>query len=67
MNHAMVAVGYNATAGVGSPDSYWIIRNSWGLWGDKGYVKVGANVAWQRLASSVHDTWVPLTAHQTDR
>lgn len=29
INHAMVVVGYNATAGVGSPDSYWIIRNSW--------------------------------------
>ena len=30
VNHAMLLVGYNATAGVGSPDSYWIIRNSWG-------------------------------------
>ena len=29
INHAMLLVGYNATAGVGSPDSYWIIRNSW--------------------------------------
>lgn len=39
-NHAMVIVGYNSTAGVGSPDSYWIIRNSWGTWGDAGYIKV---------------------------
>lgn len=25
-----VIAGYNATAGMGSKDSYWIIRNSWG-------------------------------------
>ena len=25
-----VIVGYDATAGMGSPNSYWIIRNSWG-------------------------------------
>lgn len=28
-NHAMIVVGYDATAGVGSPKSYWIIKNSW--------------------------------------
>ena len=36
----MIVVGYDATAGVGSPESYWIIRNSWGTWGEAGYVKV---------------------------
>ncbi|KAL4443763.1 hypothetical protein ABPG75_011500 [Micractinium tetrahymenae] len=42
INHAMVIVGYNKTAGIGSPNSYWIIRNSWGAWGDgnSGYIKV---------------------------
>ncbi|KAL4434211.1 hypothetical protein ABPG75_000652 [Micractinium tetrahymenae] len=40
VNHAMILVGYNKTAGVGSPLSYWIIRNSWGLWGEGGFVKV---------------------------
>ncbi|KAI3428261.1 hypothetical protein D9Q98_006640 [Chlorella vulgaris] len=39
-NHAMIIVGYNATAGIGSPDSYFIVRNSWGNWGvDGGYIK----------------------------
>jgi hypothetical protein len=41
VNHAMAVVGYNATAGVGSPDSYWIVRNSWGAgWGEGGYARV---------------------------
>ncbi|KAL4443790.1 hypothetical protein ABPG75_011527 [Micractinium tetrahymenae] len=40
INHAMVVVGYNASAGIGSADSYWIVRNSWGTWGDNGYIKV---------------------------
>jgi hypothetical protein len=36
-----VIVGYNATAGIGSPDSYFIVRNSWGNWGvEGGYIKV---------------------------
>ena len=28
-NHAMLVVGYDASEGLGSPNSYWIIRNSW--------------------------------------
>ncbi|EFN59889.1 hypothetical protein CHLNCDRAFT_132900 [Chlorella variabilis] len=40
-NHAMIVVGYDATAGVGSPKSYWIIKNSWGSdWGEAGYARV---------------------------
>jgi C1A family cysteine protease len=33
-------VGYDATAGVGSPRSYWIVRNSWGNWGEGGYARI---------------------------
>jgi C1A family cysteine protease len=30
-------VGYNATAGVGNANSYWIVKNSWGTgWMDNG-------------------------------
>jgi hypothetical protein len=29
VNHGMVVVGYNKTAGLGTPGSYWIVRNSW--------------------------------------
>lgn len=40
-NHAMLIVGYNATAGVGAPGSYWLLRNSWGAdWGEEGHVRV---------------------------
>ncbi|KAL4433258.1 hypothetical protein ABPG77_003306 [Micractinium sp. CCAP 211/92] len=40
-NHAMVVVGYNATAGVGAPGSYWLLRNSWGAdWGEEGHIRV---------------------------
>lgn len=40
-----IIVGYNKTAGVGSPDSYWIIRNSWGNWGDGESLNVGRAAA----------------------
>ncbi|PSC67255.1 cathepsin L 1 precursor [Micractinium conductrix] len=30
LNHAMLVVGYNRTAGVGHPESYFLLRNSWG-------------------------------------
>ncbi|KAL4448347.1 hypothetical protein ABPG75_005566 [Micractinium tetrahymenae] len=40
-NHAMLIIGYNATAGIGAPNSYWIFRNSWGAdWGEQGHVRV---------------------------
>jgi len=41
IDHAVQVVGYNA------PQSYWIVRNSWGTtWGEEGYINVeyGANV-----------------------
>lgn len=40
LDHAVLVVGY-AFAGVGSPNSYWIILNSWGTgWGDNGYMRM---------------------------
>ncbi|EFN57070.1 hypothetical protein CHLNCDRAFT_143823 [Chlorella variabilis] len=35
-----VIVGYNATKGVGSNESYWIVRNQWGDWGEAGHIRV---------------------------
>jgi len=38
-DHAVVLVGFNATA----PVPYWIIRNSWGeSWGEGGYVRLAS-------------------------
>jgi cathepsin H len=43
VNHAVVAVGYGATDGDGTP--YWIVRNSWGTsWGLDGYFLIRRGV-----------------------
>jgi C1A family cysteine protease len=40
INHAVTAVGYNASAST----PYYIVRNSWGeSWGNGGYVLIGAS------------------------
>jgi hypothetical protein len=40
INHAITAVGYNASAST----PYYIVRNSWGeSWGQDGYILVGAS------------------------
>jgi hypothetical protein len=38
INHAMLAVGYLWTGD--ATTSYWIIKNSWGSWGEAGYVRM---------------------------
>lgn len=36
VNHAVALFGYKA-----GPDSYWLIRNSWGRdWGEKGFIRL---------------------------
>ena len=38
INHAIMAVGYNADA----QEPYYIVRNSWGAsWGQGGYIQLG--------------------------
>lgn len=36
LNHAVNIVGWNDNGG----DGYWIMRNSWGNWGENGYARV---------------------------
>jgi len=36
MDHAVQLVGYGTDAGM----DYWLVRNSWGNWGEKGYMRV---------------------------
>ncbi|KAL7529998.1 hypothetical protein ACHAXR_003261 [Thalassiosira sp. AJA248-18] len=40
IDHAVVIVGYNATA----PTPYWKLRNSWGVgWGEEGHFRIAMN------------------------
>lgn len=36
LNHAVQVVGYGTEGRTG----YWLVRNSWGSWGEKGYIRV---------------------------
>ena len=38
VNHAMTIIGYSTGTSEGD---YWIVQNSWGYWGDGGYIKIG--------------------------
>lgn len=37
LNHAVVLVGYGTESG----QDYYILRNSWGNWGESGYMRIG--------------------------
>lgn len=55
INHAVDVVGYGEIDGVG----YWKVRNSWGTWGDNGYIKMerglnGANINTCAISSYGH-------------
>ena len=38
VNHAVVAVGFGSDEASGM--DYWLIRNSWGKWGEAGYIRL---------------------------
>lgn len=38
VNHAVLLVGYGEDAGLNMP--YWLIRNSWGQWGENGFIRL---------------------------
>ena len=40
INHAVTAVGFGTDRDSGKV--YYIVRNSWGFWGEKGYIRIAA-------------------------
>ena len=64
INHAVDVVGYGEMNGVG----YWRVRNSWGSWGDNGYINMkrglnGANIDTCSISSYGH---YPIVAGSDD-
>ncbi|GAB4818370.1 hypothetical protein N2152v2_005416 [Parachlorella kessleri] len=61
VNHAMLIVGYNQTAGgPGSAGAYWKIKNSWGTsWGEKGYIRVRMDPSGPGLCAMYLYNWLP--------
>ena len=39
VNHAVTVVGYGTSGGL----DYWLVRNSWGTWGEAGYIRMARN------------------------
>lgn len=51
VDHAVLLVGYT--------DTYWLIKNQWGLsWGEKGYIKVSRDSTVNcKIGTSAHILW----------
>jgi cathepsin L len=44
IDHAVQLVGYGLDTSVGTNGThYWLVRNSWGSWGEKGYIRLKRN------------------------
>jgi hypothetical protein len=39
-SHAMLLVGYNFDEDGEEEDDHWILKNSWGAWGEQGYMRL---------------------------
>ena len=50
LNHGVTLVGYSASPG------YIKIRNSWGTWGEKGYIRLAVGDTWGVTQAAVYPT-----------
>jgi len=56
LDHGVLAVGYGTENG----QDYYLVKNSWGpSWGDKGYVKIGAEAKGHGICGIQMDTSIP--------
>jgi C1A family cysteine protease len=40
LDHAVVVIGYSSSG----TEPYWLVRNSWGSWGENGYIRLAMNI-----------------------